>query len=134
MQSSALLSNDLTFEELYIFGDSLSDPGNLFDFSGGIFPPPPYFEGRFSNGPVWSEYFADLLDLSPARLLEAQTDPFAASEGINFAISGANSGDSNSTDNNPLIAKFIFMRYNQILKNSSLLHESLLPRFSAENC
>ena len=37
----------------YVFGDSLSDDGNLFDLTGN--PPPPYFEGRFSNGPVWAD-------------------------------------------------------------------------------
>jgi phospholipase/lecithinase/hemolysin len=39
-----------------VFGDSLSDPGNLFAALGGAYPPsPPYFDGRYSNGPVWAE-------------------------------------------------------------------------------
>ncbi len=39
-----------------VFGDSLSDPGNLYAALGGAYPPsPPYFDGRFSNGPVWAE-------------------------------------------------------------------------------
>jgi outer membrane lipase/esterase len=38
------------------FGDSLSDDGNAFAFTGGALPPsPPYFNGRVTNGPVWSE-------------------------------------------------------------------------------
>ena len=41
---------------LYVFGDSLSDDGNLFARTGN--PPPPYFEGRFSNGPVWADIAA----------------------------------------------------------------------------
>src|SRR6478735_1468964 len=41
------------------FGDSLSDPGNLFAATGGQAPPPPYWEGRTSNGPVWAEHVAD---------------------------------------------------------------------------
>jgi outer membrane lipase/esterase len=41
------------------FGDSLSDPGNLFAATGGQVPPPPYWEGRTSNGPVWAEHVAD---------------------------------------------------------------------------
>lgn len=36
-----------------VFGDSLSDNGNLFAQTGQ--PPAPYFQGRFSNGPVWVE-------------------------------------------------------------------------------
>jgi phospholipase/lecithinase/hemolysin len=43
----------------WALGDSLSDPGNLFAATeaatGTGQPPPPYFEGRFSNGPVWAE-------------------------------------------------------------------------------
>jgi len=40
-----------------VFGDSLSDNGNLYEFMKHQLPPsPPYFEGRFSNGPVWIEH------------------------------------------------------------------------------
>jgi outer membrane lipase/esterase len=42
------------FTSFYVLGDSNSDFGNLGDFG----PPPPYFIGQFSNGPVW----ADILD------------------------------------------------------------------------
>ena len=48
------------FTSLWVLGDSLSDPGNLFRATGGETPAsPPYFEGRFSNGPVWAEHVAD---------------------------------------------------------------------------
>lgn len=43
-----------TFTSFYVLGDSNSDFGNLGPFG----PPPPYFNGQFSNGPVW----ADILD------------------------------------------------------------------------
>jgi len=46
---------------LYVLGDSLSDNGNLYKLIG--YPPPPYFEGRFSNGPVWAEYLPGLTGL-----------------------------------------------------------------------
>lgn len=46
---------------LVVFGDSLSDTGNFSDLFGGTFPPPPYFDGRFSNGPLWVERLADRL-------------------------------------------------------------------------
>jgi outer membrane lipase/esterase len=36
-----------------VFGDSLSDNGNLFATNGQ--PAAPYFNGRFSNGPIWIE-------------------------------------------------------------------------------
>ncbi|KAJ2715468.1 hypothetical protein H4R19_001193 [Coemansia spiralis] len=46
---------------LYIFGDSLSDVGTLRQLTLGLVPPPPYWQGRFSSGPVWNEYLAPLL-------------------------------------------------------------------------
>ena len=48
------------FEAFAVFGDSLSDNGNLYATPAGplIVPDPPYFEGRRSNGPVWPEYVA----------------------------------------------------------------------------
>mgnify|MGYP001764880828 CR=1 FL=1 len=40
----------------FVFGDSLSDPGNLYAATGGTVPAsPPYWNGRFSNGPTWAE-------------------------------------------------------------------------------
>ena len=45
---------------IVVFGDSLSDNGNLYEIMKHQLPPsPPYFEGRFSNGPVWVEHVAD---------------------------------------------------------------------------
>jgi len=45
-----------TYTGYYAIGDSLSDNGNLFRETGT--PPLPYFNGRFSNGPVFSDYLA----------------------------------------------------------------------------
>lgn len=42
---------------IVVFGDSLSDNGNLYEFMRHQLPQsPPYYEGRFSNGPVWIEH------------------------------------------------------------------------------
>jgi outer membrane lipase/esterase len=46
------------FTSFWVLGDSLSDPGNFYAASGDQYPPAPYFEGRFSNGPVWAEHVA----------------------------------------------------------------------------
>ena len=50
------------YSSFWVFGDSLSDSGNISAIFEGLdppidFPPEPYFEGRFSNGPVWHEEF-----------------------------------------------------------------------------
>jgi phospholipase/lecithinase/hemolysin len=47
-----------------VFGDSLSDTGNVAAATGGAFPPPPYAGGRFSNGPIWVEQFAKSLGVA----------------------------------------------------------------------
>jgi phospholipase/lecithinase/hemolysin len=42
--------------KVVIFGDSLSDNGNLYEYMKHQLPiSPPYYQGRFSNGPVWIE-------------------------------------------------------------------------------
>jgi len=46
---------------LLVFGDSLSDNGNLFALTG--FPMPPAWEGRSSNGPVYAEQLANFLHM-----------------------------------------------------------------------
>lgn len=59
------------FTALYVFGDSLSDTGNN--------PAPNatnYYEGRYSNGPLWVEYLSALLG-------------FAYNPSNNFAVSGS---------------------------------------------
>jgi phospholipase/lecithinase/hemolysin len=71
--------------QLNVFGDSLSDVGQVFRATGEMYPPnPPYFQGRYSNGRVWVEYLAERLHLS-----SRQTN--------NFAYGGATTGsDRNS--------------------------------------
>ena len=46
-----------------VFGDSLSDTGNL-KRRLLIFPNSPYWLGRFANGPNWTEYLADRTGLA----------------------------------------------------------------------
>ena len=53
---AAALSSD--FDTLVVFGDSLSDNGNLYAVSPDSVPAVYYYQGRFSNGRVWAEYLA----------------------------------------------------------------------------
>ena len=50
-------------KQLLILGDGWSDNGNHFQLTHK--PSSPYWEGRFSNGPVWSEYLAQRFELIP---------------------------------------------------------------------
>jgi phospholipase/lecithinase/hemolysin len=69
------------FTSVVVYGDSLSDNGNLYSAIG--FPPsPPYFQGRASNGPVAVELLAATLGV-----------PL-----IDFAWFGATTGVGNVVD------------------------------------
>ena len=74
-------ANAVSFNHIYVFGDSLSDTGNYYRLSG--LPAAPYVDGRFCNGPLWVEYLAASLrmDYQPAD---------------NFAVAGATTGTVNS--------------------------------------
>jgi len=129
------------YSNIYIFGDSLSDTGNLFNTTSflqdfpdtsalgiPVLPPsPPYFEGRFSNGPIWIENLADELgiDLAPSSELSVVSpgsniqspitvidgnptvSPFFEGESdrsINFAYGTATSGQTGTQT--PMLSTF----------------------------
>lgn len=77
MTSNAFASS---FSSVVVYGDSLSDNGNLYSLIG--YPPAPYYNGRFSNGPVAAEQLAAALG---APLYD-------------FAVGGATSGVGNYVD------------------------------------
>ncbi len=73
--------------DLYAFGDSLVDTGNLFALTGGIEPPsPPYSDGRFSNGPVWIETLGPLLGLEVDFETTVVLDPLANNQAVGGAF------------------------------------------------
>jgi phospholipase/lecithinase/hemolysin len=77
--SSAIASS---YSGLVVYGDSLSDNGNLYGVAA--YPPsPPYYQGRFSNGPVAAEQLAAMLGV-----------PL-----YDFAFGGATTGIGNYVDN-----------------------------------
>jgi phospholipase/lecithinase/hemolysin len=78
-----------TFTSLTIFGDSLSDPGNLFALTEGFPFSPPYSAGRFSNGDIWADYLVEQVGLEATQVQ-------------NFAFGGATTGRDNGLD--PLIS------------------------------
>src|SRR5262249_420524 len=62
LPSAALVSN------LVVFGDSLDDVGNLSRITGGALPPGDiYYQGRFSNGPLWADTLAEYLGAPPVK-------------------------------------------------------------------
>jgi MYXO-CTERM domain-containing protein len=51
------------YSAIYSFGDSLSDVGNVYTYSGDTYPPPPYAPGVYSNGPIWNQVLSSDLGL-----------------------------------------------------------------------
>lgn len=53
----SITAHAASFHRMVVFGDSLSDNGNLYFASGHLVPKsPPYYQGHFTNGPVWVEH------------------------------------------------------------------------------
>lgn len=86
--AAALALSGAAHAKLYVFGDSLSDNGNIHKVTFGAEPGNGYFSGRFSNGPVWSELLGARLGKAPGLLYY---DPLLTSrvDGFNFAHGGA---------------------------------------------
>lgn len=92
-----------SYSDLVFFGDSLSDTGNVLSLTTAFSPPPfpafPGAEGRFSNGPVWSEYLAADLGFpssaAPSNLLflgGTTVIPIGPTHGKNYSYGGARTG------------------------------------------
>jgi phospholipase/lecithinase/hemolysin len=63
-----------SYDAIYVFGDSYCDVGNIFIATGGAEPAAPYYNGRFSNGPIWIEHVAGGLGLPMKPYLAGGTD------------------------------------------------------------
>jgi len=69
------------YTSMYSFGDSLSDTGNVSALTGGSTPGFPYFDGNFSNGPVWTDLLGPMLGLASSTA--------SSTGGTNYAWGGA---------------------------------------------
>jgi phospholipase/lecithinase/hemolysin len=77
------------YSDIIVFGDSLSDVGNLYAIAEQAYPPEPfYWQGRVSNGPVWVEHLAARLSLESTRE-------------NNYAVAGAMTDDGNFNEGRP---------------------------------
>ena len=83
-------ASDLSrFKHLVVFGDSLSDNGNSLFLFGA--PQPPYYNGRWSNGPNWVDYFPSVAHHFPT--VAAYFPNPDNDNGTNFAVFGSVSAD-----------------------------------------
>lgn len=84
---------------LFVFGDSLLDGGNsglrTQQYTGNpaaVFPPPPYSNGQYSNGPVAVEYLWNSYNPGNPNGFAPSLSPGG---GTNYAIGGATTGTAN---------------------------------------
>jgi phospholipase/lecithinase/hemolysin len=63
-----------SFDAIYVFGDSYSDVGNISFATGGAIPGLLYYNGRFSNAPIWVDHIAGAYGLTLMPSLEGGTD------------------------------------------------------------
>ncbi len=85
--TSAAVVSAKPYQSLFVFGDSLSDIGQVYRVSKQTIPPPLlYSQGRFSNGAVWVQDLADTLQV-PLTLAN------------NYAFGGAETGTGNYAGN-----------------------------------
>ena len=84
-------------DSLYVFGDSLSDTGNVFTLTGGLFPPKPFYpNGSLSNGSVWIDYLSEKLDVPVTPAFQLTLGQPTQTAGINFALAGSTTGKENT--------------------------------------
>jgi phospholipase/lecithinase/hemolysin len=101
-------------QSIVVFGDSLSDTGNVYASSGGTIPSAPYYEGRYSNGPVWVEHLAQQLGVAAPTA--------ALNGGTNYAFGGAETGSGMSMLGTPNLGTQVGMYLGSTTPAASTLH------------
>jgi len=96
------------FSSVFVFGDSLSDTGNLAEFQGANFPNPPFFNDSVTNGPPAVALLAQHFGLAerPSLFANGFQDTHnlfgpGFQFGTNYAFAGArafNPGQADLTD------------------------------------
>ncbi len=68
--STISFANDIKlYNQAVFFGDSLTDNGNLYHSFLGFMPKsPPYYQGRFTNGPTWAEQLVHRMQATNSKL------------------------------------------------------------------
>ncbi|MFV2061802.1 MAG: SGNH/GDSL hydrolase family protein [Gammaproteobacteria bacterium] len=84
---------DKAYSNIFIFGDSLSDTGNIASIQGDL-PTPPFFNNRVSNGLVAIDYVAASLNLNAT----ASGYLIGPAVGGNYAVAGARAAGVRAID------------------------------------
>lgn len=138
------LSRSKNFSRIILFGDSMSDNGNLHKRSvelSLIFPispvlpvSPPYYKGRFTNGKVWVEHLAKMMNIPEGSLLNyayagasVQSDympiPNLQTQ-VNKYLTWNHTGD-------PYALYVVWIGSNDLLRHNDLPQEQLIANISS---
>lgn len=98
--------DEASFGTLYVFGDSLSDTGNLAAIRGDF--PTPYYRNRVSNGPLAIDALAERLGLSARASLYL----LGRQEGGNYAVAGARARGNDLIDLSSQVVMFLAQQGN----------------------
>ncbi len=90
-----------SFSNMFVFGDSMSDTGNLASVIGDF--PPVYYNNRLSNGPVTVEILGERLGLST----DASLHLISQNAGTNYAVASATAGGNGDFDLNTQVNAFL---------------------------
>ncbi|KAF9874187.1 GDSL-like Lipase/Acylhydrolase [Colletotrichum karsti] len=130
------------FSSIVVFGDSFSDNGNgSARVSNGSWPSDEYYNGRFSNGIVWSEYVAGSLSIplydyavggatTSNSLIQGYTGPKSSiavpsvvDQSVSFLGKTTPQGEGFSTTDSAAMATPLFVLFagaNDILFNANI--------------
>jgi len=111
--SSSWAQADVSFSQVFVFGDSLSDTGNLASVTGDL--PPPYFMNRASNGPVAVETLATRL----GHTAQASLHLLGPEKGSNYAVTGGSAFGIQPID---LTTQVISFQANHLIAPSDALY------------
>lgn len=90
---TSIFSFAAPLKNIVVFGDSLSDNGNLYEYMHHQLPEsPPYYAGRFSNGPIWAE-----------DLAQSYFEQNASTHLLDYAFGGAGVVNNPSDDDDDVL-------------------------------
>lgn len=111
------------FNSVVVFGDSLSDNGNINFLTRGlsdlglskVYPENPYSKGMFSNKEVWIEMLMNNLNLN-SRSSQDCFFSVVMNHSCNYAIGGATTAENITADNDP------FQKIKELFQDSKIIN------------
>lgn len=135
LMSAPVFAETSEIEEIFVFGNSISDTGNILNLTNGAFPPSSvYYQGRFSDGPVWLDYVAEDLGSNVSNFYGSNLT--GTEKVINFSIGGATTGTGTLGDTSEVSFPGVTNQVNNFLDylgDKPINEEALFILWAGEN-